>query len=98
QLSGKPIEVLHLVGGGSQSETLNQKIATICQRLVISGPVEGATLGNILIQAIAMGRIENLAEGRELVKRSGKIKTYHPEKEAAGTGERYERFLELKDI
>ncbi|MCK4989890.1 MAG: rhamnulokinase, partial [Bacteroidales bacterium] len=76
QLSGKPIEVLHLVGGGSQSETLNQKIATICQRLVISGPVEGATLGNILIQAIAMGRIKNLAEGRELVKKSCRVKTY----------------------
>ena len=60
QLSGNPIQVIHLVGGGSQSDYLNQRIATICDREVISGPVEGATLGNILIQAIAMGKINNL--------------------------------------
>ena len=98
QLSGRKIEVLHLVGGGSQSEFLNRRIATICGRKVISGPVEGATLGNILIQAIAMGRIKNLAEGRELVKHSCPLKTYHPEKQPSTTKERYENFLNLKEL
>ena len=98
QLSGKSVEVVHLVGGGSQSEILNQRIATICGRKVISGPVEGATLGNILIQAIAMGRIKNLAEGRELVKQSCPLKTYHPEKQPSSVMERYEKFLNLKKI
>ena len=84
-LSGKPIEVLHLVGGGSQSDYLNQRIATICRRKVVSGPVEGATLGNILIQAIAMGRMESLEEGRSLVKNCYPVKTYLPLTESERT-------------
>ncbi len=97
QLSGRPIEVLHLVGGGSQSETLNQRIATICRRRVISGPVEGATLGNILIQAIAMGRINSLEEGRKLVKQSCATNTYHPEPVQEQMEMRYKRFINLKE-
>ncbi len=96
QLSGRSIEVLHVVGGGSQSDYLNQQISTICGRKVISGPVEGATIGNVLIQAIAMGKVENLEVGRKLVKRSFPGKTYLPEKELSGTEDRYEKFLNLK--
>lgn len=98
QLSGNPIQVIHLVGGGSQSDYLNQRIATICDREVISGPVEGATLGNILIQAIAMGKIKNLKEGRAMVRKSFQGKTYLPEEESADTKMRYKRFLELKEM
>jgi len=97
QLSGRGIEVLHLVGGGSQSDYLNQRIATICKRKVISGPVEGAALGNILVQAMAMGKIRDLKEGRELVKRSSSLKTYQPGKEPPRAQERFEKFLLLKD-
>ena len=96
KLSGKPIEVLHLVGGGSQSDYLNQRIATICGRKVVSGPVEGATLGNILIQALAMGRIETLEEGRSLVKKCYPVKTYAPLAESSHSLERYKKFLFLK--
>lgn len=97
-LWGRSIEVLHLVGGGSQSDYLNQRIATICERKVISGPVEGATLGNILVQALSMSRISSLQEGRELVKRSYPGKTYSPENMPDGAEKRYARFLELKHI
>jgi len=96
KLSGKPIEVLHLVGGGSQSDYLNQRIATICSRKVVSGPVEGATLGNILIQALAMGKIENLEEGRKLVRQCCPVKTYTPRNETKLTSVRYEKFLGIK--
>jgi len=96
KLSGRCIEVLHLVGGGSQSDYLNQRIATICNRKVISGPVEGATLGNILIQALAMGKIKNLQQGRELVKESFPLKFYHPEKLTDSAKKRFKVFLELK--
>ncbi|MEN8230818.1 MAG: rhamnulokinase family protein [Bacteroidota bacterium] len=98
ELSGGKIEIIHLVGGGSQSDYLNQRIATICSRKVVSGPVEGATLGNILIQAMAMGKIETLQEGRDLVRRSFPLKTYHPKKEPTGAKERYEKFLNLKEL
>jgi rhamnulokinase len=96
KLSGRSIEVLHLVGGGSQSDYLNQRIATICDRKVVSGPVEGATLGNILIQALAVGKIKTLEEGRSLVKQSSPLKTYKPLTESNRTSVRYERFLTLK--
>lgn len=96
KLSGKTIEVLHLVGGGSQSDYLNQRISTICGRKVVSGPVEGATLGNMLIQAIAMGWIENIEEGRELVRHSFPGTTYHPLPEPERATDPYKKFLNLK--
>ncbi len=95
-LSQKPIQVLHLVGGGSQSDYLCQRIASICEREVISGPVEGAAMGNALIQAIAMDKLEDLQEGRKLVRKSCKVKRYPPAATAQGTEERYRRYLTLK--
>jgi rhamnulokinase len=96
KLSRKPIEVLHLVGGGSQSDYLSQRIASICQREVISGPVEGAAMGNVIVQGIAMGKIENLQAGRDLVKRSCQVKKYHPGGRLPGSEERYRKYLTLK--
>ena len=96
ELSGNAIEVLHLLGGGSQSDYLNQRIATICGRKVVSGPVEGATLGNIMIQALAMGKIADIQEGRSLVKKCYPVKTYTPLAESSRSLERYKKFLILK--
>ena len=97
QFTGKNITVLHLVGGGSQSDYLCQRIATVCGRSVVAGPVEGATLGNMLIQALAMGRMKDLAEGRELVRRSCQLKRYQPEADPGRSAKRYLKFLQLKD-
>ena len=95
-LSQKPIEVLHLVGGGSQSDYLCQRIASICEREVISGPVEGAAMGNVMIQGMAMGKIANLQAGRELVKESCEVKRYQPEGVVSGAKDRYSLYLKLK--
>jgi rhamnulokinase len=97
-LTGKSVKVLHVVGGGSQSEMLNQRIATICGKRVITGPVEGATLGNVLVQALAMGRIGSLAEGRELIRQSFPLGTYHPAGISDRTRDRFRKFLNLKEI
>lgn len=96
ELSGRSIEVLHLVGGGSQSDYLCQRVASICGREVISGPVEGATMGNIMIQGIALGKIRNLQEGRTLVKQSCRVKNYAPGSVTEGLEERYKKYLTLK--
>ena len=93
--SGKQIEVLHLIGGGSQSDYLNQKIANVCSRKVISGPVEGASIGNILVQAISKDIIKDLDEARELVKRSVQLKYYDPKPKLPDTDKRYELFKKL---
>ncbi|MBP8303626.1 MAG: rhamnulokinase [Phycisphaerae bacterium] len=78
QISGRPIEVLHVVGGGIQNELLNQFTANATGKTVVAGPVEATVLGNILIQAKAAGQIQSLAEGRALVAKSFKTKTYRP--------------------
>lgn len=96
ELSQEAIEVLHLVGGGSQSDYLCQRIASICEREVISGPVEGAAMGNVIIQGIAMERIKDLQEGRKLVKRSCHVKKYKPGGSISGILDRYSLFLKLK--
>lgn len=78
-----PVEVLHIVGGGSQNEMLNQFTADALGVPVVSGPVEATAIGNILFQAVAKGDLSNLTESREVVKNSFKHKEYLPkEKES----------------
>ncbi len=96
KMTGRTIKTIHIIGGGSQSEYLCRQTSRICSRTVTSGPVEAATIGNILVQAIAMGRIKNLQEGRELVKKSFDIKTYqYLGTNSANTDMEYARFLQL---
>ena len=78
ELTGNPIEVIHIVGGGSQSEMLNQFTADACQRLVVAGPVEATAMGNLLVQVRSSGALESLAEMRAVVRSSSNVKTYEP--------------------
>ena len=78
KLLGRQIEVLHVVGGGSQNQLLNQQTADATGRKVIAGPVEATAIGNILMQAIACGNIESLSEARKNVARSFDIREYIP--------------------
>ncbi|RKY87473.1 rhamnulokinase [candidate division KSB1 bacterium] len=75
----KPVEVLHIIGGGSKNELLNQFAANATGIPVIAGPVEATSAGNILIQAIAKRKIDNIEEGRKFVARSFPLKYYKPE-------------------
>ena len=77
-LERKP-EVLHLIGGGGRNRLLNQFAANATGLPVIVGPFEATSAGNILVQMIALGDLFNLAEGRELVRRSFPTETYAPQ-------------------
>lgn len=79
QMIDTEIETIHMVGGGIQAEILCQFTANATKRKVITGPIEATAMGNILVQLMAKGEISNLAEGRELVKRSVKLNEYIPE-------------------
>jgi len=79
QLTSRTITKLHIVGGGSQSRLLNQLAASATGRTVLAGPVEATAIGNVLIQAIAMGDIGSLAELRTTVRDSFAIETFQPE-------------------
>lgn len=77
-LTGMTIETLHIVGGGSRNELLNQFAADACEVKVVAGPVEATALGNVLVQAIAVGEVRDLATGRQLVAESFGVRTIPP--------------------
>jgi rhamnulokinase len=77
-VSGQPVDVLHIIGGGSQNELLCQMAADATQRPVIAGPVEAAALGNALVQWIALGELGSIGEARALVRDSFELVTYQP--------------------
>jgi rhamnulokinase len=78
ELTGEGIEVIHIVGGGSQSRILNQFTADACQRPVITGPVEATAMGNLLVQVRANGELKSLAEMREVVRASAPVREFKP--------------------
>ncbi len=77
-ITQKKIEVLHIVGGGSQNDLLNQLTADTTGIPVVAGPVEATALGNIVVQAIVQGKIRSIQHGREIVARSFPLKTFRP--------------------
>ena len=77
-VSGQTLETLHIIGGGTQNELLNQLTADATGKTVITGPVEATVLGNVLIQAKACGQIRSLAHGRRIIADSFPTQTYTP--------------------
>jgi rhamnulokinase len=75
---GKKITTIHIVGGGAQNELLNQMTADACNRPVVAGPVEATAIGNMLVTAMALGDIANLADARAIVRKSFDVKRYEP--------------------
>ena len=79
-LSGKKIDVLHIVGGGCQNELLDQFAADATGKKVMAGPIEGTVLGNILVQALGSSHIDSLQTGRKIVGNSFPLKEFLPQK------------------
>lgn len=69
---------LHIIGGGSQNSLLNQFTANACGIPVIAGPTEATSIGNILVQAIAMGHVASLDAAREIVRESFPVTGFEP--------------------
>ena len=65
--AGPRLTSVRIVGGGSQNRLLNQFTADASGRLVVTGPVEAAALGNVMMQAVATGHLKDLAEGRAAI-------------------------------
>jgi sugar (pentulose or hexulose) kinase len=78
-VTGNQLDCLHVVGGGSQNDLLNQLTADTTGKKVIAGPVEATAIGNILIQARATGQIQDLAQARALVRRSFAPSEFRPQ-------------------
>jgi rhamnulokinase len=78
EITGNRIEVIHIVGGGSQIKILNQFTANACERPIIAGPVEATAMGNLLVQVRASGELGSLSEMREAVRHSTQPVRYEP--------------------
>ena len=94
KLTGRKIDVLHIVGGGSNNIMLNEATADALGTRVTAGPGEGTALGNILCQLIALGKVKDAEEARQIVRNSTDIKEYYPKNEQI-FAKAYERFLKL---
>jgi len=79
RLSGRQVEVVHLVGGGARNRLLCQLTADACELPVEAGPVEASALGNVLVQARAHGSVEgDLGALRALLRATQAIRRYEP--------------------
>lgn len=72
------LDVVNIVGGGSRNALLNQLTADATGRPVLAGPAEATSLGNALVQLAALGYVESIAAGRELIRRSFPIRLFEP--------------------
>ena len=89
-----PLNVLHIIGGGSLNKYLNQFTANSLGVDVLAGPQEGTAIGNIMLQAKAAGEVKNIWEMRQIIANSLDLKHYAPEdKEAWDKG--YEKYLAI---
>ena len=77
-VTGRQIRLIHILGGGSQNDLLNQITADICGVTVKTGPVEATLFGNIAVQAIAAGVVKDLSQARALIKNSFTSKEFIP--------------------
>ncbi len=80
-MTAEPVHTLHIVGGGSQNDMLNQFAANATGLPVIAGPVEATAIGNIMIQAIAKKELNSVEEGREMIGNSFQLKHYMPKEQ-----------------
>jgi rhamnulokinase len=81
--TGVAPQTLHIVGGGSRNDLLCTLTADAAELPVAAGPAEATTIGNLLVQAIALGELSSLEEARNVVRASFKPRTYEPRNTAA---------------
>lgn len=95
ELVGHRLPVIHIIGGGSRNRLLNQFTADATGCTVVAGPVEATAAGNMLMQAVALGHLRDLGEGRELVRRSFDVASFEPRSSLAWE-DAFGRYLALK--
>ncbi|NDJ52238.1 MAG: rhamnulokinase [Chloroflexi bacterium] len=78
RVSGHRVDVIHIIGGGSQNTLLNQMTADASGKPVMAGPVEATVIGNALIQLITLGELGSLGEARQIVADMASTTRYTP--------------------
>ena len=96
-VSGSPIDVIHIVGGGAKNRLLCQFAANAAGVPVVAGPTEATAIGNIMVQAISAGLIDSISDARAIIRRSFELQTYEPE-DSEQWDSAYERFLAISGL
>lgn len=78
EIKGESIDTLNIVGGGCNNKFLDQLVADSINRPVTIGPIEGAAIGNLLSQAMALGDIMDMEQLRQIVRNSEPVETFRP--------------------
>ena len=87
------VDVIHTVGGGAQNRLLCQMTADATGRPLFAGPVEATAIGNLIVQAIALGELGSVVDGRELVRNSFPVDEYEPGSDWAEPAARFDALL-----
>ena len=95
KIIGGRVDVLHIVGGGSQNAVLAQFTASATRTTVVAGPPEATTVGNLLVQAMASGEISDTAQLREVVRTSFPLVVYQPRDTDAWEAQ-YEKYRRIR--
>lgn len=95
EITGQTFEVLHIVGGGANNALLCQLTADLTGKTVKAGPSESTAIGNLAVQMITCGFIDDLSQAREIVASSFDIQTYHPLK-VKGQEELFSKWRKLQ--
>lgn len=90
-ITGKNLNVIHMVGGGIKDRVLCQFTANATGRKVVAGPVEATAIGNLMVQVMALGHVKDLKEIRRVVSRSFSPEIYQPD-DFALWSEAFERY------
>ena len=96
ELAPFPIERLHVIGGGSRNSYLMQMTANSIGMPVVTGPVEGTAIGNIMLQAKAAGLVSDRFDMRRIVAQSVEMKTYEPQ-DSDAWNKAYDRYLAMNN-
>ncbi|MBR1462554.1 MAG: rhamnulokinase [Prevotella sp.] len=94
EMASFPIETLHIIGGGSRNDLLNQFTANATGTVVLAGPTEGTALGNIMVQAKASGMVKDIWDMRRIIANSLDLKRFEPHDQGAWDAA-FSRYLEI---
>ena len=86
--------VIHVIGGGTKDGLLCQMTANSCDRTVKAGPIEATVMGNVAVQLMSDGSVENIGQARKIVAASSELKTFEP-KDTDKWAKAYEDFLKI---
>jgi rhamnulokinase len=94
ELTNRKIPIIHIIGGGTRNQLLSQWTADATGRTVVTGPIEATAIGNILSQAISLGKMKNWQEAQYIVRNSFETLVYEPQNTSIWD----ESYIKLQDL